>query len=221
MIIDRFPGYQPDPAIATKKRKPRSTPALVGLFSQLLSQQRFHQLRPYLQGSVLDIGCGRANLLEHISPEQEYVGVDRDANIFQWLLKNHPAREFHLLNLNKQNLALGRKFDTIVMAATIEYFTQPQKVLLQAGAHLNPGGKLLITTRTPLSDRIICFGARFGISAQRSGKNPITVFTYLALKILFKDCGFGVEKHQVFLLGSNQFFVCSSLDKGNLQVLPQ
>ena len=185
----------------------KSAPAIVGLLTRFLSQQRFRQVRPYLQGSVLDIGCGYANLLEHISPVQVYVGIESVSQIYQWLLKNHPDREFHLVDIDSQDLDLGRKFDTIVMLAVVEHLTQPKKALCQIAAHLNPGGTLLITTPSPLGDRIHHLGARFKLFSQRAAEDHEIIFTRSALQTLLNDCGLQIEKYQKFLLGGNQFFV--------------
>jgi 2-polyprenyl-3-methyl-5-hydroxy-6-metoxy-1,4-benzoquinol methylase len=187
----------------------KPAPAFAGLFSHFLTRQRLRQALPYLKGSILDIGCGRANVLEYIAPEQAYVGVDRDENIYQWLLKNHPEREFHQMNVAKQNLNLGRKFDTILMLAVIEHLTQPQKALRQASAHLNPGGKLLITTPSPLGDRIHRFGARFRLFSPLAVKDHETIFTRESLQTLLSECGLRLEKYQQFLLGGNQLFICT------------
>lgn len=195
----------------------RTVPAVTGLFSRFLMQQRFHQVLPYLQGSILDIGCGRAYLLERLPPEQEYVGVERNENFHQWLLKNRPGREFHQADLDKQELALGRKFDTIVMLAVIEHLTQPGKALCQIAAHLKPGGRLLITTPSPFGDRIHRFGARFKLFSQRAVEVHETIFTRDALQTLLNDCGLNLERYQPFLFGGNQLFICTLDGEENRQ----
>jgi 2-polyprenyl-3-methyl-5-hydroxy-6-metoxy-1,4-benzoquinol methylase len=187
----------------------KPAPAMTGLFSRFLRRQRYQKVLPYLQGSILDIGCGRACLLDYISPEQVYVGVDRGPHIYQWLLKNRPGREFHQVDLDKEDLDLGQKFDTVVMLAVIEHLAQPGKALRQIATHLKPGGRLLITTPSPLGDIIHRFGACFRLFSQRAVEDHETIFTRAALQTLLNECGLSLKRYQRFLLGGNQLFICS------------
>ena len=187
----------------------KPAPGMVGLFSRSLGRQRYQKVLPYLQGSVLDIGCGLATLLEYISPEQVYVGIDRGPLLYQWLLKNRPGHEFHRVDVDTEVLDLGRKFDSILMLAVIEHLTQPQKALCQIGAHLNPGGKLLITTPSPLGDRIHRFGARFRLFSQHAVADHKIIFSRESLQPLLSSCGLSIEHYQKFLFGGNQLFVCT------------
>ena len=204
VILDRFPIYRPNPGMTLHKSKA----IMMGALSQFLNRQRYRQALPYIQGSVLDIGCGYANLLAYLPRDVVYVGVDGGPNVYRWLLKNRPNWEFHRVDLDKDTLALGRKFDTVVMLAVIEHLTEPQRALCQIIAHLNLGGRLIITTPSPMGNFIHSLGARVGLFSQYAADDHEIIFTRDSLQTLLENCGLRIERYQRFLFSGNQIFIC-------------
>jgi hypothetical protein len=71
---------------------------------------------PDIRGDILDLGCICGDVLTRVKPGQYYVGVDTAENIAAWWKANRPEIEFHLQDLDHDNLKLGRRFDTVLMA---------------------------------------------------------------------------------------------------------
>lgn len=188
--------------------KPKRSP-LKGVLSGFLTRQRFRAVSAYIHGEVLDIGCGYGKILSLLPAGVTYAGVDSGPEIIQYLRKTYPDHEFYLLDLDKGELQLDRQFDTILMLAVVEHLSQPQKALCQALEHLKPDGRLLITTPSPIGDRIHRLGARFGLFSQFAADDHETIFTQASLRRLLDDCGVQVDRYRRFLLGGNQLFVCS------------
>lgn len=189
---------------ANPKRSP-----LKGLLSGFLTRQRFQAVSAYIRGDVLDIGCGYGKVLSLLPPGISYTGVDSGPEIIQYLQKTYPGHEFYLLDLDKGELQLDQRFDTILMLAVVEHLSQPQKALCQALEHLKADGCLLITTPSPFGDRIHRLGARLGLFSQFAADDHETIFTQASLRRLLENCGIQIDRYRRFLLGGNQLFVCS------------
>jgi 2-polyprenyl-3-methyl-5-hydroxy-6-metoxy-1,4-benzoquinol methylase len=180
------------------------------LLSAFLRQQRYKIVIPYIHGDVLDLGCGRAEILAWLQPGQHYVGVEGFAKIMCWLRANYPEHEFHQRDLNQDALALDGQFDTILMLAIIEHLKNPDELLAQIPSYLKPDGKLLITTPSPAGDAIHKIGARIGMFYKEAANAHATILTREALQTRVQRNGLKIVKYQRFLLGGNQLFVCQS-----------
>ena len=115
-------------------------------------------LAPLAKGkAVLNIGAagnveyyldGRRGLWMHDwlkSIASELVGLDLDEESVAFA----NARGEALLVGNCETVQLGRKFDLIVLSEVIEHVNAPAAALENLVGHLNPGGKLFITTPNP------------------------------------------------------------------------
>lgn len=183
-----------------------------GLFSHYLRQKRFQAVAPFLQGDVLDLGCGFAEILPWLKPGQAYVGVESHPVIIDWLALNQPGYSFYQQDLDFEDLHVPGKYDTILMIAVIEHLENPQRVLQQVPAYLKPGGRLVVTTPTPLGDMIHGIGARVGLFSKFAVDEHETIFTRETLTPLLAACRLKVQVYRHFLLGGNQLAVCTALD---------
>ncbi len=181
------------------------------LLSAFLQTQRYKAVASYFRGDVLDLGCGPAQIVAWLQPGQRYVGVEVHAGIMDWLVKNRPGHEFHQRDLDTDKLSLGRQFDTILMIAVIEHLKKPDNILSQIPQHLRLGGKLLITTPSPLGDKIHKIGARLGLFSMEAVEGHEAIFTYNTLQMRLQQNGLGIVHYQSFLAGGNQLFVCRPL----------
>jgi len=180
------------------------------IFSTYLQNQRLRAVAPYLQGDVLDLGCGLGRVLEWMQPGQGYVGVEGPAAFVDWLRQHHPQHEFHQRDLNTDPLALQRQFDTILMVAVIEHLANPRQVLRQIPAYLRPGGRLVITTPSPGGDRLHQLGARLGLFSKAAMEEHESIFDRQRLAALLAQNGLQLVVFRRLLLGGNQLFVCQA-----------
>jgi len=181
---------------------------MVPLLSAFLQRQRRRVVSPYIHGDVLDLGCGITDIWALLRPDQHYVGVEGHPGMLCWLRENRPGYEFHRRDLDKDELALERQFDTILLLAVIEHLKKPDRILAQIPRYLKLDGKLLITTPSPLGDVIHKIGARIGLFYMEAVREHETIFTYDALRARLERTGLKVIYYQSFLLGGNQLFIC-------------
>ena len=107
--------------------------------------------------SVLNVGA--AGNVEYYLPQRKHlwlhaaladtaadlVGVDVDAESVGYAER----AGVHLVLANCETMRLDRCFDVVVLSEVIEHLDAPGMALKNLMAHLNPGGKLLITTPNP------------------------------------------------------------------------
>jgi ubiquinone/menaquinone biosynthesis C-methylase UbiE len=103
---------------------------------------------------VCDIGCGRNfYFLEKISDFIKYgVGADKE-------VKSCQAGNIELKRVDiSKNIPLENgNFDAVTMIASLEHLEYPQEVLNESFRILKKGGKLILTTPTPLAKPILEF----------------------------------------------------------------
>jgi 2-polyprenyl-3-methyl-5-hydroxy-6-metoxy-1,4-benzoquinol methylase len=180
------------------------------LFTGFLQRQRLKMVRPYLQGDILDLGCGDASLLAWVSPGQVYVGVDSRAPLVANLKRRFPEHRFYRRDLDRDPLGLPRRFHTIVLLAVIEHLSDPGRVLSQLPASLHPGGRVLMTTPSPIGDRIHQVGARAGLFSREASQEHKIIFTRSVLRDYLWQNGLELNLYRPFLFGGNQLFVCTA-----------
>jgi SAM-dependent methyltransferase len=182
----------------------------MALLSGFLQRRRFRVVAPYLTGDVLDLGCGEARILPYLKPGQLYVGVDRYADLIHRLQEIHADHEFYRRDFDGGELSFPRQFDTVLMLAVIEHLTYPERVLAQIPNQLKPGGRLLITTPSPLGDKVHRFGARLGLFSLAAARDHMCIYTKPVLQRRLEQAGLRLTTYHPFLLGGNQLFVCAA-----------
>jgi len=178
------------------------------LLTDFLQRQRLRVVSPYLKGSVLDLGCGNAKIVALLRIDQSYVGVDGRLDMIGWLKDNYARYAFYHRDLDQEVLALSGQFDTILMMAVIEHLADPGRVLSQLPHYLKPEGQLIITTPSPLGNKIHQVGARFGVFSIEATREHKIIFDYRALRARLERNGLQITHYRRFLLGGNQLFVC-------------
>ena len=106
---------------------------------------------------ILDIGCGRANIISFLQKKYRFknmaIGVDilRNKNT----KKNILFKKSDAINFLRE----GRKFDLILIKQTIHFFSKNKLILLLnfAKKSLNPKGKILIFSLKTKNNKIPCF----------------------------------------------------------------
>jgi SAM-dependent methyltransferase len=99
-------------------------------------------------GTLIDVGCGRANLLPFVcSLCDRYVGVDVVRHDF------FPAGvEFIAANLDRESIQVpADSGDVVVAIETIEHLENPRVLMRELVRLAKPGGWVLVTTPNQLS----------------------------------------------------------------------
>lgn len=112
-------------------------------------RDRFEVVLPLIEGeSVLDVGCasryGMADWLHGLLVEQfpDVVGID----INESTIKELEETGFNAQFADAQDFDLGRTFETVFAGEIIEHLDNVHGFLTSIRRHLEPGGKLVLTT---------------------------------------------------------------------------
>ena len=137
-----------------------------GLLSPFLRKRRLKAAKPFLKGSVLDVGCGSGHLADFVSAEQ-YVGVDVDEASLKAARLRHPHHRF-LSELPPR----GTSFNTVVALAVIEHASDPAGFLdkLAGSLSADPGSRIICTTPSPAAEIIHKAGARIGLFSRHANE---------------------------------------------------
>lgn len=102
-------------------------------------------VRSYAPAAVLDAGCGTGRVaIELAAHGVDTVGVDVDASMLAEARRRSPGLVW--LQADVSRLALGRRFDVVVMAGNVALFCpEPERfdLVRAAAAHVGPGGRLI------------------------------------------------------------------------------
>ncbi|MBM3313664.1 methyltransferase domain-containing protein, partial [candidate division WOR-3 bacterium] len=130
-----------------------------GLLSPLLRACRFHAVRPYLHGRVLDFGCGVGWLAQCVASDL-YTGVDSDEESLSAARSRFPRHTF----LSVAEFAgTPDRFDTTVALAVVEHMPSVAAFLSDLRARLRPRGRVVLTTPSPGLQGLYWLGARVGV----------------------------------------------------------
>ena len=118
----------------------RLTPLHPQFFAYKYEQLRYVIAGQHCKGRVLDIGCGRQPLKEHITPACDYISMDypSTAGAYNAL----PA----VLGDAMQLPFAGETFDTVVLLEVIEHLPLPLLALQEAFRILKPNGTIILST---------------------------------------------------------------------------
>jgi 2-polyprenyl-3-methyl-5-hydroxy-6-metoxy-1,4-benzoquinol methylase len=175
-----------------------------GLFSPFLRRKRVEATKPYYNGRVLDYGCGIGTLAELI-PADRYFGVDVDTESIQIAKTKHSDHSFGLCD----ELPTEEMFDSIVSLAVIEHVSDPNGFIENLKDHLNPGGKIVMTTPNPIFEPIHDLGSHIGLFSHDALDEHESLMNRGQIAQLAKDTSMDLELYSRFLWGANQLIVLS------------
>lgn len=78
---------------------------------------------------ILDLGCGTANILEHIHDEKEYVGIDFSDKYIEAAKKRFEGRKtskFYNIDLNEYSRTTTDKFDIVLMIGVLHHISDAE-----------------------------------------------------------------------------------------------
>lgn len=175
-----------------------------GLLSPFLRSKRFQTVRPYLNGRVLDFGCGSGGLAEFVS-EKNYIGVDID-NFSLSIARARFPRHLFCSALD----SIDNGFDTVVSLAVIEHCQNPGRFLNTLSKYLNelPTSKIILTTPHPCVDWIHRAGSFVGLFSKHANEEHETLLnrTMFDSLISHRD-DLVLTVYKKFLFGANQMLV--------------
>ena len=163
--------------------------------------------------SILDIGCGRANIISFLQKKYNFknkpIGIDIIQN--KNIKKNISFNKVDGLSFLKKT---NNKFDLILIKQTIHFFNKKQVILLlsYAKSKLNIGGKLLIFSLKTKNNKIPCF-KKMKIKLKKSLKNDELLFKYIRIKLInSKESYFNFEvnitKKKYIEMVKNRYISC-------------
>ena len=177
-----------------------STPKVYDIFQNLMGAKSLREnlmvnhIEPPSDSKLLDIGCGTGQLLQHLSDDIKYFGIDLSADYISFAKSQFGLRgEFYnssLAELDSVNFPL---MDRVVAFGVLHHLSDTEGELLfkEAKRCLKPGGKIVTIDPTFVAGQSRV--AKFLISRDR-GQNVRTPSEYSDLaKHHFSDVNIDVQ----------------------------
>lgn len=101
--------------------------------------------------SLLDVGCGNAELLRLIDerwPNKKLAGADLSSTVVDANRQALPHMEFFTANIEHDTLPADRTFDVVVATEVIEHLDDPEAAIRRLAQACTPGGHVLVTCPT-------------------------------------------------------------------------
>ena len=95
------------------------------------------------KATVLEIGCGAAELLEHLKIDMSYTGLDPSESVIDIDKQRFPTQAF-VVGFAENLPFPDNSFDLIFSAQTLQSFSQPKRSLLEMKRVLKPRGKVIL-----------------------------------------------------------------------------
>lgn len=173
-----------------------------GLLSPYLRKKRFKAVMPYLNGNVLDFGCGAGGLAQYIV-KTNYLGVEVDNDSLNLAKQNHPKHIFSSVLPEPDE-----KFDTIVSLAVIEHVSDPSRFLSDLAVHLKDhNSKLIVTTPHPAVDWVHDLGASVGLFSKHANEEHEELLDKQKLEQAGQSANLKMTMYKRFLLKANQIAI--------------
>ncbi|MEI8282701.1 MAG: class I SAM-dependent methyltransferase [Armatimonadota bacterium] len=113
-------------------------------------------VRPDIGSRVLDIGCGTAQLLEHLPSDTTYVGYDPSPRYIEHARKRWGNRgEFHLGYFDAAAAENCEPFDLVTACGVLHHLDdiQAQELIRLVATILRPGGRFITIDPTYAKDQ--------------------------------------------------------------------
>ena len=174
--------------------------------ARFLERWRIKVVLPYLNGRVLDIGCGHNNLLANYKRIKNGDGIGVD--IIQW-------GPVDIVADNSANLSMFEdgSFNTITFLACINHILNREEVLAEAWRLLAPDGRLVITM---IPRGIGDFWHRFTSHFYGKEKHALNEksgevggMNRREIHALLKKTGFALISEKRFMVGINHLYIAA------------
>lgn len=177
-----------------------------GLLSPFLRWQRLKAARAFLNGRILDVGCGSGALASLVGPGS-YVGFDVDETSLLRAKDRFPNHSFKSILPPKTE-----KFDTVVSLAVIEHVPDPSAFLESLKQYLKNGSEanIVITTPHPSAELIHYVGAAIGIFSKHANEEHEDLLDRNKLRAAGLSAGLILHHYSRFLFFTNQIAIFKS-----------
>ena len=140
---------------------------------------------------VLELGCGRGDLLAALDPA-EGVGVDFSPATIAQARERHPELRFVLGDVHALGDLLEGSYDVIVLSDLVNDLWDVQEVLEQVRALAAPGARIVLNTYSRLWEPALALAERLGLAQPVLYQNWLTAED---LANLLHLTGFEVIRH--------------------------
>lgn len=116
-------------------------------FSEAGYQQIFHEIKKYINGYILDAGCGTGAFgkrLRTLFPKSKIDGVDLNPAFVKASIKTKTYNSVRCGNLEDQSLCEPEQFDTIVCPYLLHHLPDMSRTIDNFSKWLKPGGHLIV-----------------------------------------------------------------------------
>ncbi len=163
-----------------------------------LNDIRFKKVLPFIEGNLLDMGCGMNELVKDYYKKGIGVDVDGRGGDDVLIVKDSSKLEFE-----------DKSFDTITILACLNHITNRLEVLKEANRILKADGKLIVTSLPPKFSQLWHFLRRPWADELEKDFQHGQVYGIASkeLKKLLNDAGFEVVLHKKFMLRMNSLMV--------------
>lgn len=109
--------------------------------------QAYHLAAPFVQGKVLEPGCGEGRGIALLSPKADtYMALDKINDVIEVLKPKYPKVDFRQMVFPPFDGLEDNSFDTVISFQVIEHIKDDRLFLQEIYRVLKPGGKAIITT---------------------------------------------------------------------------
>jgi SAM-dependent methyltransferase len=120
---------------------------------------------------VLDLGCGRGDLLAGLEPSVG-VGVDFSAGMVRLARSKYP--QFRFIEADIHDFTFDEKFDIIILSDIVNDLWDVQKVFLRIAPLVAPGARVIINFYSHLWEQPLRAAQRLGLAAPLLHQNWLT-----------------------------------------------
>jgi SAM-dependent methyltransferase len=181
-----------------------------GILSPWVAGMRAKKVARHIppNSKVLDVGCGAGPLIRYLPAACSYIGVDQDVVAIEANRRIFPRVAFQVFDIFTTTYPFQEQsFDTIVMAAVIEHIHHPLHVMQELFRILKPGGRLIMTTPSPVGGHVHTIMAFLGLLSRQAAEEHKGFYDFASIKKLIHPVGFILECYIPFQLRMNQLFI--------------
>ncbi len=92
---------------------------------------------------LLEVGCGRAEILSYIPASVRYTGIDPSLEVISEATLSFPSQHF-VAGYSEQLPFADNSFDVVFLSQVLQSFTDPRQAMREIVRVLAPGGDLII-----------------------------------------------------------------------------